>query len=95
MLTQRELNLRQWIWFNLLNNYDMGVHYNLGKANIVADAFSRTSMGSTTHVNDWKKELLKYVHLLDSLWWLLLVGVFQFIPVVNHPWWLKSRRYAS
>ena len=41
----------------------MNVHYHLGKGN-VAHALSRMSMGSTAHVEDEKKELVKEVHRL-------------------------------
>ncbi|KAH0669048.1 hypothetical protein KY289_023541 [Solanum tuberosum] len=37
------------------------------KANVVADALSRLSMGSTTHVEEEKRELAKYVHRLARL----------------------------
>ncbi|XP_069147029.1 uncharacterized protein [Solanum lycopersicum] len=52
VFTQRELNLRQQRWLELLKDYDMNVHYHPGKANIVVDALSRMSMGSTTHIED-------------------------------------------
>ena len=45
----------------------MNVHYHAGKANVVADALSRMSMGSTTHVEDDQKELVKYIHRLARL----------------------------
>ena len=34
---QRELNLRQRRWLELLKDYDMNVHYKPSKANVVAD----------------------------------------------------------
>ncbi|XP_069144489.1 uncharacterized protein [Solanum lycopersicum] len=58
VFTQRELNLRQRRWLELLKDYDMNVHYHPGKANVVADALSRMSMESTAHVKDEKKELV-------------------------------------
>ena len=48
-------------------DYDKNVHYHQGKANVVADALSRMSMGSTIHVEDEKKELVKDIHRLDRL----------------------------
>ncbi|XP_069155812.1 uncharacterized protein [Solanum lycopersicum] len=54
-------------WLELLKDYDMNVHYHPGKANVVADALSRMSMGSTAHVEDEKKELVKEVHRLARL----------------------------
>ena len=62
MFTQKELNLRQRRWFELLKDYDMNVHYHPGKANVVADALSRMSMGDTFHIEDEKKEFAKEVH---------------------------------
>ena len=40
----------------------MNVHYHTCKGNIVADALSRKSIGSTTHIEDEKKELAKDIH---------------------------------
>ena len=34
----------------------MNVHYNPGRANVVDDSLSRMSMGSTSHVEDEKKD---------------------------------------
>ena len=48
---QRELNLRQKRWLELLKDYDCTILYNLGKANVVTDALSKKSMGSLTHVS--------------------------------------------
>ena len=61
------MNLRQLRWFELLKDYDMNVHYHQGKANVVVDSLSRMSMGSTTHVEDEKKELVKDLHRLAGL----------------------------
>ena len=67
MFTQRELNLCQRRWLELLKDYYMNVHYHIHKVNIVADSLSRMSMGSTTHIEDEKKELAKYIHRLARL----------------------------
>ena len=67
VFTQRELNLRQRRWLELLKDIDMNVHYHPGKANAIGNALSRMSMGSTAHVEDGKKELVKDVHRLDRV----------------------------
>ncbi|GKB30137.1 putative reverse transcriptase domain-containing protein [Tanacetum coccineum] len=41
ILDQKELNMRQRRWLELLSDYDCEIHYHLGKANVVADALSR------------------------------------------------------
>ena len=64
--TQRELNLHQWRWLELLKVYDMNVHYHPGKANVVADGLSRMNMGTTAHIEDEKKELVKNIHRLPD-----------------------------
>nr|AAO37503.1 retrotransposon protein, putative, Ty3-gypsy sub-class [Oryza sativa Japonica Group] len=43
IFTQADLNLRQRRWLELIKDYDMGIHYHPGKANVVADALSRKS----------------------------------------------------
>ena len=83
VLTQRELTLHQRRWFELLKDYDMNVHYPPCKANIVVDALSKMSMGSTTHVSmrrsSWPK---RYTYLPNWIcdWLTLLVG-----GVLVHP----------
>ncbi|GJQ97023.1 retrotransposon protein, putative, ty3-gypsy subclass [Tanacetum coccineum] len=44
IFTQRELNMRQRRWLELLKDYDTNIQYHLGKANVVADALSSTKM---------------------------------------------------
>nr|GEY13858.1 putative reverse transcriptase domain-containing protein [Tanacetum cinerariifolium] len=41
ILDQKELNMRQRRWLELLSDYDCDIRYHLGKANVVADALSR------------------------------------------------------
>ncbi|GJR46804.1 reverse transcriptase domain-containing protein [Tanacetum coccineum] len=41
ILDQKDLNMRQRRWIELLSDYDCEIHYHLGKANVVADALSR------------------------------------------------------
>ncbi|WMV08783.1 hypothetical protein MTR67_002168 [Solanum verrucosum] len=61
---KKDLNLRQWRWLELLKNYDMSALYHPGKANVVAYAPGRLSMGSIAHVEEYKKELVRDGHRL-------------------------------
>ena len=45
----------------------MSVNYHLGKANVVADALSRLFMGSVSHIEESRNELVKDVHRLSRL----------------------------
>ncbi|GKF09343.1 hypothetical protein Tco_0043567, partial [Tanacetum coccineum] len=41
ILDQKELNMRQRRWLELLSDYDCEIRYHPGKANVMADALSR------------------------------------------------------
>ncbi|GKG02493.1 putative reverse transcriptase domain-containing protein [Tanacetum coccineum] len=41
ILDQKELNMRQRRWLELLSDYDCEIRYHPGKANVVADTLSR------------------------------------------------------
>ena len=53
LLTQKELNLRQRRWVELLKDYDLVINYHPGKANVVADALSRKSSVSLAFVRSF------------------------------------------
>jgi hypothetical protein len=41
IFSQKELNMRQRRWIELIKDYDLGINYHPGKANVVTDALSR------------------------------------------------------
>ena len=41
LFSQKELNMRQRRWMELLKDYDFSLQYHSSKANVVADALSR------------------------------------------------------
>ena len=49
--SQRELNLRQRRWMELIKDYDCMIDYQPGKANVVADALSKKSMQTLRVLN--------------------------------------------
>ena len=50
LFTQKELNLRQRRWLELVKDYDLVIDYHLGKANVVTDALSRNSSVTLAHI---------------------------------------------
>ena len=45
LFPQKELNIRQRQWLELLKDYDCIIQYHPGKANVIVDALSRKSVG--------------------------------------------------
>ncbi|KAA3470790.1 DNA/RNA polymerases superfamily protein [Gossypium australe] len=51
LMTQKDLNLRQRRWLELLKDYELVIDYHPGKANVVADAVSRKSLFALRAMN--------------------------------------------
>ena len=58
IFTQKELNLRQRRWLELIKDYDCTIEYHPGKANVVADALSRRPKSSLSHMRSGYLPLL-------------------------------------
>ncbi|GJX63135.1 putative reverse transcriptase domain-containing protein, partial [Tanacetum coccineum] len=58
ILNQKELNLRQQRWIELLSDYDCEIRYHPGKANVVADALSQKERNKPLRV----RALMMTVH---------------------------------
>ena len=87
VFTQKELNLRQKRWLKILKDYNMSVLNHLDKANVVVDAISGMTVGSVSHVEEAKKDLVKDVHRLSRLgvdWMILQMVVLWSIITTNH-----------
>jgi hypothetical protein len=48
IFTQKDLNLGQRRWLELIKVYDLEIHYHPGKANLVVDALSRNDHANAT-----------------------------------------------
>ena len=58
IFTQKELNLRQRRWLELIKDYNCTIEYHPGKANVVADALSRRPGSSLSHMRSCYLPLL-------------------------------------
>ncbi|KAD2393085.1 hypothetical protein E3N88_40062 [Mikania micrantha] len=70
--TQKDLNMRQRRWLELLKDYDCEILYHPGKANVVADALSRKEeyepiKTEALKEENWKRDRIKgQAHNLDE-----------------------------
>jgi hypothetical protein len=59
IFTQKDLNLRQHRWLELIKDYDLEIHYHPGKANLVADALSARRMFIQLLLPSYLRRLLR------------------------------------
>ena len=66
VFTQKDLNLRQRRWMELLKDYDITILYHPENTNVVADALSRKagSRGSLAHLQVSRRPLTRVVQTL-------------------------------
>jgi hypothetical protein len=57
IFTQIALNLQQHRWLELIKDYDLGINYHPGKANVVANALSRKKYCNATFARRMQPEL--------------------------------------
>jgi hypothetical protein len=65
IFTLLNLNIRQRRWLDLIKDYDLGINYHPGKANMVADALSRRSHVSQLVVDSMPFELCEEFNKLN------------------------------
>ncbi|GJZ76470.1 putative reverse transcriptase domain-containing protein [Tanacetum coccineum] len=75
ILNQKELNLRQRRWIELLSDYDCEIRYHPQKANVVADALSRKGRDKPLRVRAMKRKNVKTENLGR-----LIKPIFEFCP---------------
>jgi hypothetical protein len=65
IFTQKDLNLRQRRWLELIKDYDLEIHYHPGKANLVTDALSRNGQANMALAFQLPEELMKEFEKLN------------------------------
>ena len=83
--TQRDLNMRQRRWMELLEDYDFTLHYHPGKANVVANALSRKSRGALANIASREWWMLETVGQF-RLQWSLVVTPSLLSRVIESQW---------
>jgi hypothetical protein len=68
IFTQPDLNLRQRRWLELIKDYDLGINYHPGKANVVADALSMRTHLNMLSTRKLLPELCKEFEKLNLGW---------------------------
>ena len=71
LFSQKELNMRQRRWMELLKDYDFSLQYHPGKANVVADVLSRKPHSLIASSWIWERKALETLAEFD----LQLVGL--------------------
>ncbi|XP_070037149.1 uncharacterized protein [Nicotiana tomentosiformis] len=84
ILKQKELNLRQRLWLELLKDYDIDILYHLGKENVVADTLSRRSIGSLSYLQPEKSEIAREIHQLANIGFRLLDSGGTRVEIEHH-----------
>ncbi|GJW42274.1 putative reverse transcriptase domain-containing protein [Tanacetum coccineum] len=95
ILNQKELNLRQQRWIELLSDYDCEIRYHLRKANVVADALSRKERNKPLRVRalvmtvynnlpkrirEAQKEAMKKTYVKKENLGRMIKQIFEFCP---------------
>ena len=63
--TQKELNIRQQRWLELVKDYDCSINYHPGKVNVVADAISRKPSSFSAALLTTRKEIIRDLERME------------------------------
>uniref|UniRef100_A0A7N2LFY1 RNA-directed DNA polymerase n=1 Tax=Quercus lobata TaxID=97700 RepID=A0A7N2LFY1_QUELO len=63
--TQKELNMRQRRWLELVKDYDCSINYHPGEANVVADTFSRKPSSFSVALLTTQKEIIQDLERIE------------------------------
>ena len=67
IFTQKDLNLRQGCWLELLKDYILDIKYHLDKANVVTDALSRKPKGMIASLLTTNPQLVLQIEVILSI----------------------------
>ena len=85
IFTQFELNMRQRRWLELIKDYNLEVHYHLGKANVVADALSqKLHQVEEESLSLNHSEVLAHIALVSDLLEQIIIEQRQDVSEVPH-----------
>ncbi|WRX15687.1 Reverse transcriptase domain - like 10 [Theobroma cacao] len=97
LLTQKELNLRQRRWLELIKDYDLVIDYHPGKANVVADALScKSSSSDRIYVpkdDQLRRAILEEAHY--STYALHLESTKMYRTIKESYWWSGVIQFAK
>jgi hypothetical protein len=65
IFTQKDLNMRQQRWLELIKDYDCCIFYHPGKENVVADALSKKSQGGVVKSEPTLDQLAQQIGMIQ------------------------------
>nr|GEZ20766.1 putative reverse transcriptase domain-containing protein [Tanacetum cinerariifolium] len=95
ILDQKELNMRQRRWLELLSDYDYEIHYHPGKENVVADALSQKEQIKPLRVRALVMTIVPPPDhiMLINLMWIFKVKLDDFRGVLKNKTRLAAKIY--
>ncbi|GKA72377.1 putative reverse transcriptase domain-containing protein [Tanacetum coccineum] len=95
ILDQKELNMRQRRWLELLSDYDCDIRYHPGKANVIADALSRKEREPPLRVRALRQLGRKSWNLVRMEPYASMAGVGYLVMVASNFWEVTSEALGT